>query len=164
MGSRFGQPGVYGRSSILDPRSSILGNEGEFFGVGEVSQASDLTFVFDEVGFRDEWNREPEELGLDAVAPDLIEGHVADRGEDVDMILLGSEAEIFFILEEIGGGETFEGNSEGEQGVEGGVGILFGWTDEDVEVVCGAHVAVSIYRDSTDHGVFNLGGVKRGEE
>jgi hypothetical protein len=115
-------------------------------------------------GFEMKGMGEPVYLGFDAVAPDLIEGHHADGGEDVNVVFLGPEAEIFFVAEEVGGGENFKGNSECEQGVACGAGIVFRWPDEDVEVVRGAHVPVSIHCDSTDYGVFNPGGEKRGEE
>jgi hypothetical protein len=143
---------------------SLVGDEGEFFGIGEISEAPDLALIFDEVGFRDEGNREPAYLGFDPIAPDLIEGHLADGGEDVNVVLLRPEAEILFVIEEVGGGETFKGNSECEQRVECGAGVIFRWPDEDVEVVGGADVAVSIHRDSADYRVFNVGGEKRGEE
>ncbi len=80
------------------------------------------------------------------------------------MVLLGAEAEILLVVEEVGGSEAFERNSQGAQGIECGAGIFFCWPDKDVEVVGGPDVAVGVDRDSADNGVFNLGGGERGEE
>jgi len=43
----------------------------------------------------------------------MVERHRTDGGEYIDVVLLGAEAEILFVVEEVGGGEAFERNSQG---------------------------------------------------
>jgi hypothetical protein len=79
----------------------IFRDERELFCVGEIAQTSDLALVFDEVGLGDKWDGQSRYRGLDPVAPYLVEGHLADGGEDVDVVLRGAEAEIFFVVEKV---------------------------------------------------------------
>jgi hypothetical protein len=80
------------------------------------------------------------------------------------VVFLGTEAEVLFVVEEVGGCEALERHSQGEQGVERGASIVFRWPNEDVEVISSADIAVRVDRNSADNGVFNLGGGERGEE
>jgi len=145
-------------------KAILVWNERKFFRVGQVSQSSYLQLIFDEVGFGDKGDRHSFNFGLDPVSPDLVEGHFSDGGEYVDVVVLGAETEVIFLIEEVAGLEPFEGNSEFEQSVEGGAGVLLCGPDKDVKVVGSAHVTVCVDGHPADHSVLNLGGDERGEE
>lgn len=49
------------------------------------------------------------------------------------MVLVGSEAEILIIIEQVAGLQTFDGNSQRQQRIERGAGTFFCGPDEDVE-------------------------------
>jgi len=145
-------------------KAIFVWNERKFFRVGQVSQSSYLQLIFDEVGFGDKGDRHSFNFGLDPVSPDLVEGHFSDGGEYVDVVVLGAETEVIFLVEEIAGLEALERDSEREQSVECGACVVFGRPYKDVKVIGGAHIAVCIDGDPADDSVFNLCGDERGEE
>jgi len=134
----------------------------KLFSVSEVSQSSHLPLIFDQVRFRNKRDREPLHICLNPVSPYLIEGHLSDGGQDVDMVLLGAEPDVFLVIEKVVGLQALEWRPERKESAEGSAGILFRGPDEDVEVIGGAYIAMRVHGHSTHHSVFNLGGGERG--
>jgi hypothetical protein len=148
--------------SIKSLRLSTLRNGRKLFRIRKVAQSSDLPLVLDQVGLRDKRDGDSFHLGCDPVSPDLVEGHLSDRGKNIDVVFLGAKAEILFVVEQVVGLKALQWNSKRVQGAEGGPSIFFRRPDEKVEVMGGAHIAMRVHGHAANHHVLNLGCGERG--
>jgi len=78
--------------------------------------------------------------------------------------MLWTEADILLIAQQVKGFKTCQRDAQGQECIESGTGIFFGWTDEDIQVIGGTRIAMRIYRNSANNSELNIGGEKRGEE
>ena len=77
----------------------MLRDQRTFFNVGKISQAADLPLIFDQVALRDKRNEKSIDFDRDSVSPNLIERHLPNRRQNVDMILGRTETQNFSIIQ-----------------------------------------------------------------
>ncbi|WP_157178475.1 hypothetical protein [Terriglobus roseus] len=141
-----------------------LGDYGKLLDICQVNQSADLAFVLDEICSRDEPYGNTVDLRVDAVPPNRVELHFADKGEKVNSVELRLELVLAVIGEEIGGLKAFHGCAKRFKGIECRMSVLHRGSQEDVEIASIPHEAMGVYCNASNHCVFNSRCVERGEE
>ena len=95
-------------------------------------------------------------------SPNLIKGHLADRCEDVDVVLFGTKPEVFFVIQKIAGFKTLKEDTKRTQRLKGGACVFDCGPDEEVEIMGGSHIPVCVDSHAAHDCVFNPGGGERG--
>ena len=71
----------------------------ELFHVGKVPQSSHLLLVLNQVRLRNKRNTQSLHFCLHTISPHLVEAHLPDGRENINVVLLGPEPHIFVIVQ-----------------------------------------------------------------